>query len=131
MAISGIVALLVSMVLSRIINERGYRTLSADQKVRLMDGFSAQRAYSLIPMVVLVGAYFLLSTKTSLDPTMLAGGYFVLLVVYVVVRGVLNHRKMKSLEMPDIYRRYFMISQALSVLGFAWFAFTILDWISN
>jgi hypothetical protein len=130
MAISGFVALLVAIVAARIINERGYRTLSAEEKLRLMDGFSAQRAYSLIPMVLLVAAYFLLSTKTSLDPTMLAIGYFGLLVVYVVIRAILNHRKMKTLGMPDKYRRYFVVSQLLSMLGLAWFAFSMLDLIS-
>ncbi len=57
MQMSGIIALLVSLVASRIINEQGYRTLTSEQKIRLMDGFSNARAYSMIPVLVLAGSF--------------------------------------------------------------------------
>jgi hypothetical protein len=125
MAISGYVALLAGIIVSRIINERGYRTLSADEKVRLMDGFSGQRAYSLIPLVILIAVYYFLS-RSAINQTVLAGCYFGLLAIYVVTLTILNHRKMKALAMPNTYRTYFAISQAASMLGIAWFFFTLL-----
>src|SRR5688572_11578125 len=111
MEISGYVAILVGLIAARIINERGYRTLSAEEKVRLMDGFSAQRAYSLIPLVVLIGGYYFL-TRTGINQTALSAAYFGLLATYIVVLAVLNHWRLKTLGMPDAYRRNFTISQA-------------------
>ncbi|MBI1763398.1 MAG: hypothetical protein HYR56_18390 [Acidobacteria bacterium] len=123
---SGYIALLVAIIVSRIINERGYRRLSADEKVRLMDGFSAARAYSLIPLVILILAFYLMMTQTSFDPKVVSVGYFTLLIGYVIVRAVLNQRRMKTLQLPLVYQKYFTLSQVLSMLGVAWFFFTML-----
>ena len=76
MEFSGYIALFAGVIVSRIINERGYRILSNEEKVRLMDGFSKARAYSLIPLLLLIGAYYLLMTKTALDK-----GYFRLVIL--------------------------------------------------
>ena len=61
MEISGFIALLLAVLASRIINERGYRHLSSEEKVTLMDGFSKTRAYSMIPIIILIGGYYLLA----------------------------------------------------------------------
>lgn len=53
MEMSGFVALLAAIVASRFINESGYRKLEPEQKLRLMDGFSRTRAYSMIPLLTL------------------------------------------------------------------------------
>jgi len=76
MEFSGYIALFAAVIVSRIINERDYRILSNEEKVRLMDGFSKARAYSLIPLLLLIGAYYLLMTKTALDK-----GYFRLVIL--------------------------------------------------
>jgi hypothetical protein len=126
MQISGVIALLVSLVASRIINERGYRKLTSEQKLRLMDGFSNARAYSMIPVFVLVVAYFLLVSQTNLDRQYLNLGYFALLIAYVVGRTILSQRKISQLDLPVEYSRSFTISQFLSILGIAWFFFVML-----
>ncbi|MFM8398400.1 MAG: hypothetical protein ACKOAH_11285 [Pirellula sp.] len=64
---SGFVALLAAIVASRFINESGYRKLEPDQKLRLMDGFSRTRAYSMIPLLALVGAFWFFMTSTDID----------------------------------------------------------------
>lgn len=123
MQMSGIVALLVAMVASRIINERGYRTLDPDLKLRLMDGFSKTRSYSMIPLLALIAAYWYLMTQTSVNKQFLNVGYFGLLTIYVVVRSILNQTKLVQLDMPADYRRMFTIAQVVSFLGVAWFFF--------
>ena len=121
MQFSGFIALLVAIVISRFINERGYRTLEPDQKLRLMDGFSATRMYSMVPLLVLVAAFWFLVTKTDVNKQMVTTAYFGLLAIYVVVRTILNQKKLTTLEMPQQYRRSFMIAQAISLVGVAWF----------
>jgi hypothetical protein len=124
MELSGYIAILAGVIGARIINERGYRTLSDEQKVRLMDGFAAQRIYSLIPLLVLIGSYFLL-TRAGIDQTLLSAGYFGLLAAYIVVLAIWNHWRLKTLGMPDTYRRFFTASQVVSMHGVAWFFFTL------
>ena len=125
MQFSGFIALLVAIVISRFINERGYRTLEPDQKLRLMDGFSATRMYSMVPLLVLVAAFWFLVTKTDVNKQVVTIAYFGLLAIYVVVRTILNQKKLTTLEMPQQYRRSFMIAQAISLVGFAWFFYTV------
>ncbi len=125
MEISGFIALFVAVIVSRIINERGYRALNDEEKIRLMDGFSKTRAYSMIPLLVLIGGYYLLMSKTDIDKSILSTGYFGLLIAFVVVRSVMNHKKLVSMKLPEIYRRYFTISQIVSLVGVAWFFYTV------
>ena len=125
MQVSGFVVLLVAVVVGRLLNERAYRTLGSEEKLRLMDGFSKTRAYSMIPLLVLIGGYWYLATQTSLNKLTLSVVYFVLLIVYVVVRSVWNQVKLAQLEMPADYQRKFTITQVVSLLGIAWFFFAM------
>jgi hypothetical protein len=127
MEISGYISLFAAMIVSRIINERGYRVLSDEEKVRLMDGFSKSRAYSFIPLLVLIGGYWLLTTKTDLDRKMLSTAYFGLLIAFVVVKNFWDQRKLTALNLPAAYRRYFTIAQVVSLIGVTWFFYTIFD----
>ena len=125
MQISGVLVLLATIMISRIVNERAYRQLSKDEKVRLMDGFSATRAYAFIPLFVLIVAFWLLVTYTTINLQYLTVGYFSLLICYVLIRTGLNQRKMHQLGLPKSYQRIFTISQMISLVGIAWFFYTI------
>ena len=121
MQTAGFIALRAAVVISRFINECGYRTLGPDEKLRLMDGFSATRMYSMVPLLALVAAFWFLVTKTEVNKQVVTIFYFGLLALYVVVRTILNQKKLTTLEMPQQYRRSFMIAQAISLVGVAWF----------
>jgi hypothetical protein len=121
--------LFVSMIVSRILNERAYQKLGSDEKLRLMDGFSKTRAYSLVPLLVLIAAFWVLLTQTGLDRQLISIGYFAALIVYVLVRSVMNQRKLISLGMPAEYRQMFTLAQVLSFVGLAWFFFATFFWV--
>ncbi len=122
---SGFVAIIGAIIISRIISERGFRRLSDEEKVRLMDGFSAIRAYSMIPILLLIGAYWFIATRTVVSQQYLTIGYFGLFITYVVALAFLNQHKLHQLGLPSNYRRAFTIAQAIRFLGIAWFFFTI------
>ncbi|MCD0462042.1 hypothetical protein [Roseiconus lacunae] len=125
MQVSGVIALIAAIIVSRFISERAYRALDSDQKLRLVDGFSSTRMYSMIPLLVLVGAFCFLTTKTDINKSTITFAYFGLLIVYVVVRTILNQRKLIALDMPVPYQRRFMTAQAVSLVGVAWFFYTV------
>jgi hypothetical protein len=50
---------------------------------------------------------------------------FGLLIAFVILRSVMNHKKMKTLDLPDSYRRMFLISQVISLVGVAWFFYAL------
>ena len=123
--ISGLIALLTTVVISRILNERAMRQLTPAEKVRLLDGFASARAYSMIPLLVLVGGYWFLLSQTKINPQAVFIGYFSLIAIWIVARTYLSQRKMRQLELPASYRQRFLIGQTVSLVGVAWFFFTL------
>lgn len=105
--------------------ERGYRTLNDEEKIRLMDGFSKTRAYAMIPVIALIGVYFFLMKKTDLDKTVLSIAYFTLLVLFVIIRSILSHRKLSKMNLPNSYNNPYTLAQVVSLVGVAWFFYTI------
>jgi hypothetical protein len=91
-----------------------------------MDGFSKTRAYSVIPLVVLVILFYFVATQVKIDQIVLMVSYFALLLTYVVVNAIINQRKLQALQMPKPYQRFFTLAQVVSMLGVAWFFFTML-----
>ena len=65
--------------------------------------------------------------RAKLDPQLLSLGYFGLILAWIIVRTGLNQRKLRELDLPAAYRQRFLISQAISLGGFAWFCFTFLE----
>lgn len=122
-----IIILLATVVVSRIISERGYRGLDSEDKVRLMDGFSQKRMYSMLPLLALIGLYWFLSTQTEFDGQLLTIVYFGLLVLYVIISAVINQKILMRLQMPKDYCRLFSAAQVISLCGIAWFFFAILN----
>lgn len=121
------IGIIAAMVVSRFINERGYRTLSSDEKLRLMDEFSWDRAFALIPIVLLGVLFWLLATKTAMDRATLQVTFFTLLAIYIVSRIAWNLRRLNQLNMPGEYQRMFTISQVISLLGLGWFVFAMMS----
>jgi hypothetical protein len=123
MQATGIIALFAAILVSRIVNERAYQKLAPDEKLRLMDGFSRTRAYSLVPLLIMIAVFWLLMTQTTLEKQVISVGYFGVLAAYVIVRSVLNRQKLIQLKLPAEYRRAFAIAQIVSLVGLAWFFF--------
>lgn len=112
---------LIAVVISRIVAEKGYRKLSDEEKLRLMNGFSKNRMYSLLIFVLMAGGMMYMLKQTSLDRGVAMGVYLLVIAVYILVSMVINLRKVKSLEMPAVYRKSYAISQVVSLAGLAVF----------
>lgn len=116
---AGLVFMLVGMVASRIINERAYRRLTSEEKLRLMDGFSSTRAYSLIPLFIGLGAYWLLLSQSNIDRASLTIFFVAAFIAYIVLRLFLNYRMLGRLDLPDHYRSSYVLSQGVALAGTA------------
>ena len=65
----GLFAFVVCVLVSRVLSERAFRALPADQKVTLMDGFSGMRAYSMIPVLGILAVMFGLPQLVPAHPS--------------------------------------------------------------
>ena len=113
--------LLVSVVISRIIIFREAKKLTAEQKAQMVDKFAGFSAYGLIPVVVLIGVYFLALKYTDFDPTVILWIYLSVLVVTIKGFQVYILRKLKELDLGRSYMRRFIFARVISWIGFATF----------
>lgn len=125
MEISGYIVLLCAVVLSRYLTETSFRALDDQDKLRLMNGFSRSRAFGLVPILIIIGLYFYLIRNSEFDRDLITVAYFATLALYVLVRLVMNQRKLTALAMPPAYRRGFLFAQLISFIGVAWCFFAI------
>ncbi len=113
----GLIAFLVGIIASRFLAEKGYATLTGDEKTRLMDGFSQHRKYSLIPLAVIVILYMgamqvVPHSHRELTWALLAGT-----VLYLVATTVWMQRRLRALDLPPAYVRTFLLARAISFVG--------------
>ena len=113
----GVLAFVASFVASRFLSEKAYKLLTADDKVRLMDAFSGFRKYSLVPLLVLMGGFYLIVMKLPEYRMTAVIGLLVITVVYVAVMNLFNVKVLKALNLPGAFVRGFVLSRTLTMLG--------------
>lgn len=94
------------------------KTLDAETKVKLLDGFSSQRKYTSIVMFGVLLVYLLL-LKFFSDYSMLIIGVFgMLFMLYFIISRVLNYQKIALLGASEEYLRMYKLSTCLVGAGF-------------
>ncbi len=122
-----IIVLLVAIVLSRFVMERGLKDLPDEQRGRLVGSFSA---YRLANTTIIFGLIliFLFGTNYYPDITRQFTVLFVALFVGLSLSiSLLSYRKLRQLEMPDKYIRNFIIGLAIQYIGIG-FVFLPIAW---
>lgn len=111
------VVLLVTVVLGRIISEKALRSLSAEQKASLVDAFSRQRAYGLIPLVMLIAGYFALLNYATVSPRLISIAYWLALLAYLVWNFWFTRARLATLHLPPSFLTQFGIARAVQYIG--------------
>jgi uncharacterized membrane protein len=122
----GLVVLLLAVFAARLISERSYRLLTLEEKGQMMDAFSGLRRFYLVPLIVLVGGYWLLADTTGAAGSTVSIVYFGGLLVYVVGMNVYMYRKMKSHFPRPQFLRLQTAAQILRLAGIVAFLGIIL-----
>jgi hypothetical protein len=116
----GLVILLVTAVISRIVSERAYKLLSQDEKARLMDAYSGMRAYCLLPLAAIIGAYVLASSRWPNYEGLLTSLYLAALVAYIAISQVFVYRTLGGLGVTNRwFHGLFVASRVVLYLGIA------------
>ena len=126
----GIIILFSAFIISRIISEKALRQLSPDQKVLILDSFSKMRMYNLIPLVLIIVAYFFIKEVTSFHSYVPYIFFLAILFLFVIAIQVVSFKKLKSLKLPDVYLKKYLTSQIIVIVVFLiWIPFTIYSMI--
>ena len=113
----GIFALIACIVISRMLSEHAFRSLSGEQKLALMEAFSGMRAYSMLPMVLILAAVFgLLYLFPDHHRTCFLASLLILLL-YVAVVHVFVLNRLNSVDLPAGYKRSFLVARHINHAG--------------
>ena len=104
--------LLVSIFLARVINERSYKTISTEQKARLIDLFSRSRIVGFAIIIVLIAFLFLVPRWGVLSITATLTVYIASLLIYFAAFTVYSFRVLRR----NGYERPFIRLYSLSVI---------------
>jgi hypothetical protein len=110
----GIVIFCALALGSRALGERALAGLSANEKVRLLDGFSRHRIYLLIPVMGLTVLILLASQRMPEHAVEIATAHIALSLALIV--GI-NVVVLRSLSLPEAYLRRFLVARALTFVG--------------
>ncbi|XXY53115.1 hypothetical protein WME91_18470 [Sorangium sp. So ce269] len=112
--------LIVSLLLivgSRVMNERALSALSASDKARLVDGFSKQRIYTLVPVIALLIVNYAAIKLAPERTTEIFAVVIALTVALLIAGNVIAMRKLRSLGLPGSYIRKYLASRAVSLVA--------------
>ena len=118
----GLGVLIVTTMLGRTVKERGMKTLSHEQLGFVMASFSKMRMAGMYVLLGIVGLYLSLGYLGKLDDLESMGisptfGYFLLLILYILINQGLGIAKLRKMELPAAYLRSVYIGAALQLLG--------------
>ena len=118
----GLGVLIVTTMLGRNVKERGMKTLSHEQLGFVMASFSKMRMVGMYVLLGIVGLYLSLGYLGKLDDLESMGisptfGYFLLLILYILINQGLGIAKLRKMELPAAYLRSVYIGAALQLLG--------------
>lgn len=118
----GLGVLIVTTMLGRTVKERGMKTLSHEQLGFVMASFSKMRMAGMYVLLGIVGLYLSLGYLGKLDDLESMGisptfGYFLLLILYILINQGLGITKLRKMELPAAYLRSVYIGAALQLLG--------------
>ena len=118
----GLGVLIVTTMLGRTVKERGMKTLSHEQLGFVMASFSKMRMVGMYVLLGIVGLYLSLGYLGKLDDFESMGisptfGYFLLLILYILINQGLGIAKLRKMELPAAYLRSVYIGAALQLLG--------------
>lgn len=117
----GMAAFLTAIIVSRILQERALRSLTTEEKGRLVEAFSGMRLFALIPLAALAGLYFvMMGLDTQTTATILTIYVPAALLTAVGMQAVI-HRKLHRLEVHPDYLRAYTIGRVLVLVGFVLF----------
>ncbi len=117
MSTIGLFIFLAAALLSRVVSEQALRTLTPEQKVSILDAFSSMRAYSLIPVILLVALIFGLPAFVPNSSWWSAGIGLGGSLLFIVVFHVVAARKLKTAPVPESYKRRVLLSRHISHAG--------------
>lgn len=115
--IIGAVIFFISIIAARFVAEKGYKKISDEEKVLLMDNFSKFRKISIIPLFGGLLIYFGVIYFLKLNPQILMIVFMSYILVYLILMLTIVFKKMKELNLDKGFIRNTAFSFLIRFVG--------------
>lgn len=113
----GLAVFAAAYILSRIINERGLKMLNADEKARLLDGFSKFRLFSSVAIIVVLGVLILSDRFIQNLPAGFSLAFPFAIISVLLTLNFIGYKKLSTLDLPKEYVRNYLFSIFIQLIG--------------
>lgn len=113
----GLAVFAAAYILSRIINERGLKMLSADEKARLLDGFSTFRLFSSVAIIVVLGVLIVSDRFIEGLPAGFSLAFPFAIISVLLTINFIGYKKLSTLDLPKEYVRNYLFSVFIQLIG--------------
>ncbi len=120
-----IIVFLVAVFASRFANEKANRCLSDGERLSLIEAFSRYRLFFMLPVVVILVSYFILIRSFPAWMAVISTVYFGVILAYIIGTNCITLKKIRELNLPAAYRKYFLISKVIVYSGLAFFLYVM------
>jgi len=118
----GMGIMITTIIVSKILSEKGLKTLTNEEKGMLISNFSKTRMASVIILMSIVVIYLAAMysgasvwlRNHNIDPTL---SYFVLIALYIVILSTYTLKKQREMGLPKAYLDAQLKSQIVRFVG--------------
>jgi hypothetical protein len=112
-----LIGFIVFIYIARMLGDRALKHLNGDQKAGLIDLFVEDRKYGGIAIFCMVIGFLIIIQFDLLDTVIAFIGYFVLMIVIMIVKAFRTNTKLKANNYPPDYIRTVLLASAFATLG--------------
>lgn len=124
----GVILLLGSSFLARMINNKANKILDQDEKLLLMDLFSDSKIYTFGILIAIVALYFFGLKSALATPVILASLYIIALITFFISTNYNSYKKLKNNNFPQGYIKSYLISTSIRFTGLIIFFMLVYPW---
>jgi len=126
--IIGVIVWLGFVFGSSLLYAKAMKKLSIEKKAELIDRFGKFRSYSLLIVIGIAVAYFVILRQNFFDYRTVTIGYFVLFVIYLIVVNVYSYNILKKNNFSLDFIRVYVLSVVIRFAGFIVFFSFLLNY---
>ena len=109
--------LMGAVFMGRYFSEKSYTQLTTEEKGRVMESFAGLRKFSLVPIIGLLGIYYILAVQMGVTSSLLYLLYLGLILVYALGTNLFVYRKIKAIQPKREFVRMQMLGRLVPIIG--------------
>lgn len=115
--ILGIIVFIGLTIWGRVVQEKGLRALSDEQRAAVLEKVAATRKWSIIFLAGIVLGFLLLAYYVEIDRIVAMYAYFAAFILYTISVSALGISAQRKLDLPQNYMKSQWLASILRLVG--------------